>query len=143
MFIHISTVLQIKLLKLLLLIRGGTPGEKFNKIYWIIRPVPFKVVLKKYLNYEWKITMQVKLIFADDKEFTNDKNELVRGFQLVFLNEQTGETFRHFVNNDNLKGFDPKQLCKITGKNLEISTNVKTYKGNSRIVLDKVVELVQ
>lgn len=80
--------------------------------------------------------MKVKLILAAEKEFTNDKKELVRGFNLVFLNEKTGETFRHFVANDNLKGFDPKQISTIKGPDLDISTNVKTYLGKQRIVLD-------
>jgi len=86
--------------------------------------------------------MKSKLVFAQEKEFTNDKNELVRGFQLGFLNEATGEYNRHFVNNDSLKGFDPKQIATIKGKDLEISTTVKTYSGKSRIVLDKIIELV-
>lgn len=86
--------------------------------------------------------MKVKLIFCKEKEFTNDKQELVRGFSLVFFNEETGETVRHFVSNDNTKGFDPNQLSHIKGKDLEISTNVKSYQGNQRVVLDKVVELV-
>jgi len=86
--------------------------------------------------------MQVKLVHAKEKEFTNDKQELVRGWNLTFLNEQSGETFKHFVSEGNLKGFDPKQIAKISGKNLEISTNAKTYLGKTRIVLDKIVELV-
>jgi len=85
--------------------------------------------------------MKCKLIFGSEKEFTNDKKELVRGFNLVFLNEQTGETTRYFVGNDNLKGFDPKQLAQIKGKDLEVSTSVKTYKGVSRTVLDRITEL--
>jgi len=85
--------------------------------------------------------MQVKLITAIEKEFTNKKEELVRGFQLTFLNEETGETFRHFVGNDNLKGFSPDQLSTIKGKDLEISTTTKTFQGKTRIVLDSVREL--
>lgn len=77
-----------------------------------------------------------------EKEFTNDKNELIRGFSLGFLNEQTGEFVRHFVSQDNLKGFDPEQLAQIRGKKLEISTSVKTFNGKMRTVLDKVVQLV-
>lgn len=84
--------------------------------------------------------MTVKLILAAEKEFTNDKQELVRGFNLVFLNEQTGETFRHFVGNDNLKGFSPKQICSIKGPDVDISTVVKTYQGKTRIVLEKISE---
>jgi len=85
--------------------------------------------------------MEVKLVFGNEKEFTNDKKELVKGWNLVFLNEESGETFKHFVSNDNLKGFDPSQIASIKGKTLEISTNIKTYLGKPRIVLDKIVEL--
>lgn len=87
--------------------------------------------------------MTVKLISAKEKEFTNKKNnELIRGFDLLFLNEQTLETFKYFVSNDNLKGFEPEQICSIKGKDLEISTNVKTFDGKSKVVLDKIVQLV-
>jgi len=85
--------------------------------------------------------MQVKLINMLEKEFTNSKQELVRGFQLTFLNERSGETFKHFVGNENLKGFDPKQICKISGKDLDISTTAKTFQGKTRIVLDEIREL--
>lgn len=86
--------------------------------------------------------MTAKLIFAQEKEFKNDKNELVRGFSLGFLNEESGEYNRYFVNNENLKGFDPKQISTIKGKSLEVSTTAKTYNGKTRIVLDKIVELI-
>jgi len=82
--------------------------------------------------------MQVKLISVIEKEFTNDKNELVRGMSLTFFNEQTGQTSKHFVSNDNTKGYDPKQLATIKGLNLEISTTVKTFNGKSRTVLEKI-----
>jgi len=85
--------------------------------------------------------MTVKLIFAQEREFTNDKDELVRGYTLVFFDPLTGNTYRHFVGNDNLKGFDPKQVAGIKGPNLDISTNAKTYLGKTRIVLEKVQEV--
>lgn len=85
--------------------------------------------------------MKVKCIWANDKEFTNDKQELVRGFSLLFFNEQSGETFKFFVNNEDLKGFDPKQIAKVNGKTLEISSMVKTFQGKSRTVLDNIIEI--
>jgi len=86
--------------------------------------------------------LTVKLVAAIEREFKNKAGDLVRGWSLTFLDQSTGETSKYFVGNDNLKGFDPKQLAKITGKDLEISTNVKTFDGKSRVVLDKVVELL-
>jgi len=86
--------------------------------------------------------LTVKLIAAIEREFTNKAGDLVRGWGLTFLDPTTGETSKHFVGSDNLKGFDPKQLATIKGPTLEISTNVKTFDGKSRVVLDKVVELV-
>jgi len=86
--------------------------------------------------------MTCKLVYATEKSFTNDKQELVEGWQLGFLNEETGEYTRHFVNKNDLKGFDVRQLSTIKGKELEISTTAKTYQGKTRIVLDKIVELV-
>jgi hypothetical protein len=136
---------DLKFIKLLL--RGGTRVMDPTIINERTSSDPsflfFKSKVGK-LKYEWKITMQVKLVFANDREFTNkESGQLVRGFDLVFLNEATGETFKHFVGHDNLKGFDPKQLATIKGKELEISTTAKTFQGKTRIVLDKIVELVQ
>jgi len=143
MFMHISSILRNHHFYAKMHIRGGTLGVRVlpsTNIDWKVRPVPLKA--DSFVTYDWTIIMQVKLISALEKEFTNDKKELVRGWNLTFLNEQSGETFRHFVNNDNVKGFDPKQIAKISGKNLEISTNAKTYLGKTRVVLDKIVELV-
>jgi hypothetical protein len=78
---------------------------------------------------------------AQEHQFQNDKGETIKGKNLVFLNELAGETTKFFVSDDNLKGFDPRQLAIVKGKDLEISTNVKTYQGKMRVVLDKIVEL--
>lgn len=85
--------------------------------------------------------MTVKLIYASPKVFENQKGDQVRGWQLVFFNQQTGETYRHFVNEENPKGFTEKQVAKISGIDLEISTNVRTFNGNAKVVLDKIVQL--
>jgi len=86
--------------------------------------------------------MTTKLIYAKEREFTDkEKNQLIRGWTLIFLDEQAGNTFRYFVASDDLKGFDPKQLCKITGKNLEISTAAKTFQGITKVKLEKIIEL--
>jgi len=87
--------------------------------------------------------MQVKLILAKDKEFKNDKGEIVKGKTLVFLNELAGETLKYFVNDENLKGYDPKFLCTVKGKDVEISTTAKTYQGKTRVVLDNIIELAE
>lgn len=85
--------------------------------------------------------MKVKLVFAKEKEFRNKEQEIVKGWQLVFLNTESGETFRHFVGNDNLKGFDPRQISEVKGLNLEISTDAKTYNGITKVVLSGVKEV--
>jgi len=85
--------------------------------------------------------MNVKLILVQEKSFTNDKGELVVGKNLVFLNEQAGETLKFFVGEKDLKGFDPRQLAVVKGKSLEISTMAKTYNGKTRTVLDKITEV--
>lgn len=55
---------------------------------------------------------------------------------MLFLDPATGETKRHFVSNDNLKGYDPKMVAKVVGPDLEISTMVKTFNGKMREVLE-------
>jgi len=81
--------------------------------------------------------MEAILIVAKETEFTNKNNELVKGWNLIFLNEQD-EIKKYFVSNDNLKGFEPEMLAKVTGKTLLISTNVKTFDGRMREVLSSV-----
>lgn len=103
----------------------------------------YGITCQPTLLINWNYKMNVKLIHAKPTSFTKkETGDLITGTSLLFLNEQTGETYRHFVNDENPKGFEPKQLAKIIGKELEISTNVKTFLGNSRVVLDKIVELV-
>lgn len=83
--------------------------------------------------------MKVVLIWAAEKTFANDRNEEVNGYQLVFMNQANGETYRHFVNKDKPKGFTEAMVANIKGKELEISTTVKTYLGKSRTVLESIV----
>lgn len=85
--------------------------------------------------------MRVKLIKAIDREFKTQDEKTIKGKTLVFLNETAGETTKFFVSIENLKGFDPKQLSQVNGPELEISTTVKTFQGNTRIVLDQITEV--
>lgn len=80
--------------------------------------------------------MTYKLISALDKEFKNEKGEIVRGTALLLLNPETGETRRHFVAQDNQKGYTPEMVAKITGKDVEISTIVRVFNGKMREVLE-------
>jgi len=85
--------------------------------------------------------MTGNITFAKEKEFTNNKNELVQGWDLVFQDEETGESRKFFVSNDNLKGFDPKLISTLKGPRVEVSLNIKSYQGKDRIVLDKIIQL--
>lgn len=82
--------------------------------------------------------MQVKLINATEKEFKNDKGELIRGWSLLFLNQKDNQTHRYFVDLSNLKGFDPKQVCDVKGPDLEISTDAATFNGITRVKLSSI-----
>lgn len=106
--------------------------------------VTFKIVkieCNPKLVINWRFLMTVKLVHAHEEQFTTKKNVRVEGWRLVFLNTQTGETYRHFVSNDNLKGFDEELICEVDGPDVEISTDVRTFDGVSKVVLDKIVQL--
>jgi hypothetical protein len=139
---HPLTNLLKSKIRAIMQIRGETGAS--DKSLIVQRPLtPTKADLKEFLLNIIKNPMTAKLIYAKEREFNDkEKNQLIRGWTLIFLDEQTGNTNRYFVSNDDLKGFDPKQLCKITGKNLEISTTAKTFQGITKIKLEKIIELV-
>jgi len=85
--------------------------------------------------------MTGKIIFAQEKEFKGNDNAIVKGWTFVVLNETSGDTRKYFVSNDNLKGFSPELLATIKGKNIEVSSDIKSYSGKDRVVLDKVIVL--
>ena len=80
-----------------------------------------------------------KLIYAEDREFTNKKGELTSGINLTFLVEN-GKTKKLFVYNDQLsaKGFDSKMLATIKGPDIDISTSVENYGKGPVEILDRV-----
>ena len=85
------------------------------------------------------IKLTGKIVWVSEREFTNDKNELVRGWYFSVLNEGTGDSRRYYVSNDNLKGFDPKLVSSVKGSTVEVSSDIKTYMGKDKIVLDKII----
>lgn len=81
--------------------------------------------------------MKAYLVAAVEKSFTNDKKELVKGLDLLFITE-SDDFKRYFVSDDRLKGYEPEMLAKINGKLLNVSSEVKTYNGKMKEVLTSI-----
>lgn len=87
--------------------------------------------------------MEAKIIYAEDREFKSDEGDIVRGVSIVLLDPKTGSTYKHFLGGDDLRGFKPELVCTIKGKLVEVSRDIKTYKGKERVVVDSIREIVE